>query len=229
MGDLANLTDNIFIALTSGLASFLEFFPRMVLALLIFGLGWVFAGFCKRITLRLLKVLQFEPFAEKVGVSAALSSLGAVVSPPELIGELIKWFVVTIFLSPTVEVLGLVQVTTILNNILLYIPNVLVAVIILMLGAIFADLISQVVKGGAVALGASTSQVLSTITKYAIIVFSVLAALTQLGIATQLIQTLFTGLVAMLAIAGGLAFGLGGKDTAAEILESIKQSLKERR
>ena len=222
-------SDAVILTIAQSLQSFGRILPNIVGAVLIFSIGWIIAGIFKRLTLRTLKVLQLEPFAEKVGIANALKKVGATVSPPELIGELIKWIVILVFLAPTVEILGLTQVTSILNSVLLYIPNVLVAVIIVMVGVIFADLTSQFVRGSAVALGAGTSNFLAAISKYAITTFVFLAALTQLGIAQQLIATLFTGFVAMVAIAGGLAFGLGGKDTAVEILEEIKKSLREKR
>lgn len=227
--NITTWTDAVVLAIAESLQSFARVLPNIVGAILIFTIGWVIAGILERLTLKVLKVLQLEPFAEKVGIAEALKKVGATVSPPELIGELIKWIVVLVFLAPAVEILGLTQVTNILNSVLLYIPNVLVAVIIVMVGVIFADLTSQFVRGSALALGAGTSNILAVISKYAITTFAFLAALTQLGIAQQLIATLFTGFVAMIAIAGGLAFGLGGKDTAAEVLEEIKKSLREKR
>lgn len=222
-------TDAVVLAVVNSLRRFADFLPNLIGALIIFVFGWLVAGVLKNLTLRVLKVIQLEPFAEKVGLSEALKKTGAAISPPELIAELVKWSTVLVFLSPAVEVLGLSQVTSVLNSVLLYIPNVLVAVLIVMFGVIFADLTAQFVKGAASALGSSTTHVFAAFTRYIIIIFAILVSLSQLGIAQQLIATLFTGLVAMLAIAGGLAFGLGGKDLAAEILNGFKESLREKR
>lgn len=222
-------TNAVVLAIANSVQSFLNFLPNILGALIIFTLGWIVAGIIKGLVLRVLTILQIEPFAEKMGLSRALQKAGATIGPSELLGEIVKWAIVLVFLNPAVEVLGLSQVTQVLNRVLLYIPNVIVAVLILMFGVIFADLTGQFVKGTASALGASTANALEVITRYAIIVFVILAALSQLGIAQQLIATLFTGLVAMLAIAGGLAFGLGGKDLAAEILTSLKESLEKER
>lgn len=222
-------TDAVVLAVFNSLQKFVDFLPNLIGALIIFTFGWLVAGVLRNLTLRFLKIIQLEPFAEKVGLADALKRAGATLTAPELIAELVKWATVLVFLSPAVEVLGLSQVTSVINSVLLYIPNVLVAVLIIMFGAIFADLTAQFVRGGASALGSSTAHIFAVITKYIIVIFAVLASLSQLGIAQQLIATLFTGLVAMLAIAGGLAFGLGGKDTAAEILENLKQSLQERK
>lgn len=219
-------TNAVILAVANSIQSLLDFLPNIFGAIIIFALGWIIAGIIKNLVLRALDVLQVEPFAEKVGLSKALEKVGTTVTPSELFSEIIKWAIVLVFLNPAVEVLGLSQVTQVLSRVLLYIPNVIVAVLILMFGIIFADLTSQFVKGTAAALGAGTANALEVITRYAIVIFVVLAALSQLGIAQQLIATLFTGFVAMLAIAGGLAFGLGGKEIAAEVLRDLKDSLE---
>lgn len=227
--DLNTWTDTVVLAIADSLQAALSFLPNIVGAIIVFVIGWIIAGIGRNLVIKLLQILQIEPFAEKVGLSEVLKKVGATLSPIELLAELVKWFIVLVFLSPAVDILGLSQVTAILNNVLLYIPNVLVAVLIVMFGAIFADLTAQFVKGTAAAVGSSTANFLAVLTQYSIVLFAALAALTQLGIAQQLLATLFTGFVAMLAIAGGLAFGLGGKDTAAEILEELKRSLREKR
>jgi len=219
---------SVITAISDALSGFLTVIPSIIGALIVFSLGWMIAGVLKSAVMKLLKLIQLEPFADKVGITDALKKVGSKMGPSELIGELVKWGTVLVFLSPSVEILGLTQVTSLINQVLTYIPNVLVAVLIVFFGIIFADLTAQFVKGTAAALGSTTSTALSVVTKYAIAIFAVLAALNQMGIAQGLIATLFTGFVAMFAIAGGLAFGLGGKDLAAEILDSLKKSLQEK-
>ncbi len=219
------ITDGI----VNSLRSILDFSPKLIGAALIFFLGWIIAKLVKRLVIKILDITQLEPFSEKVGISNALKQVGASITPIELLSEIIRWAVVLIFLNPTVEILGLTQITVIINDVLLYIPRVIVAALILMLGMIFADLTAQFVKSTAAAFGSTTANALEVVTKYSVIIFVVLASLSELGIAQSLIATLFTGFVAMFAIAGGLAFGLGGKDLAAEILENLKKSLQEKR
>ena len=227
-GALNIWTDTILIGISNSVNSFLQYIPNLLGAIIIFSLGWIVAGMVKRLVLKILEVVQLEPFAEKVGVAVALKRAGTMITPSELIGEIVRWAVILIFLNPTVEILGLSQVTVVINNILAYIPSVIVAALIMMFGVIFADLTAQFVKGTAAALGTGVANTLEVVTRYSILVFVFLAALSQLGIAEQLIVTLFTGFVAMLAIAGGLAFGLGGKDLAAELLEYLRRSLQEK-
>ncbi|OQX51298.1 hypothetical protein B5M47_01145 [candidate division CPR3 bacterium 4484_211] len=222
------MTDQVIIAVNEGINSVISFTPRLVGMLVIFLIGWLVAGICKKLTLQILKVIQLEPFADKVGLTRRLQDLGSTVTPVDLIADLIKWTVVIIFLTPAVEVLGLSQITVMMRGLLGYIPNIIVAVVIVMFGVIIADLTADFVRSGAAALASSTANVLAALSKYTVITFSILAALSQLKIAEQMVNTLFTGLVAMIAIAGGLAFGLGGKDLAAEILEAIKKSLTQK-
>ena len=223
------MADKVLFALSGSMSLVIDFLPRFLGALVVFLVGWIVAGVSKKITFQILKIVQLEPFAEKVGLTENLRKLGSAVTPAELIADLVKWAIVIMFLSPAVEVLGLQQITVMMHGLLSYIPNVIVAVVIVMFGAIIADLTADFVRGTAAALEASTTHFLANLARYSILVFSILAALTQLRIAESMIRTLFTGLIGMVALAGGLAFGLGGKDTAAEILESIKRSLGEKK
>lgn len=216
--DLAN-------ALTNSFEAFLAFLPNLVAAFLVLVIGWIVAGFLKGFTMRVLQIIQLEPFAEKVGLADTLKRFGAHVTAPELIAEIVKWAIFLIFVNPAAQILGLDQLNIIINEILGYIPNVIVAALILMFGAIFSDLTASFVRGTANAMGTKAAGGLSVIARYAVLIFAFLAALSQLGIAQTLVNTLFTGLVAMLALAGGLAFGLGGKDHASELISEIKRSM----
>jgi len=222
------MTDKVILALSDSLTGFISFMPSLFGALAVFVAGYLVASLARRLTLEILKVFQLEPFAEKVGLSESLRKLGSEVTPTGLIGDLIKWSVVIMFLSPAAEVLGLQQISVLVHSIIGYIPNVIVAVIIIMFGVIIAEISADFVRGAAVALKSSTANFLAVSAEYVIIVFSVLAALSQMKIAENLVNTLFTGLVAMLALAGGLAFGLGGREFAADILSNIKRALSEK-
>lgn len=224
-----NLIDSVLLAIATSLDSLISYIPNLLGAIIVLVIGWFIAGFLKVSTLRILDIVQLEPFAEKVGLSKTLKRVGATITAPEMIAELVKWATFLIFVNPAAEALGLSQLNIIIIEVLGYIPNVLVAVLILMFGVIFSDITAGFIKGTAEALDTNVAAALATLSRYAIVVFAFLAALSQLGIAANLIATLFTGFVAMLAIAGGLAFGLGGKDLAAELLEGLRNSLQENR
>ena len=142
-------------------------------------------------------------------------------------GGLVKWFLILVFLMAATDILHLTQVTSFLNSIVLYLPNVIVAAVILAVAFLIGNFAYAVIKGSTIVAGIVSATLLGTVAKWAIVIFGFLAALIQLGVATSLINTLFIGLVAMLALAGGLAFGLGGKEEAASILKKLRQEITE--
>jgi hypothetical protein len=142
------------------------------------------------------------------------------------VGNLVKWLILMVFFITTINLLGLTTVSVFLTNILGYLPKVISAILILTLGVLFAGLIESVVKGALYQISISTARFVSKISSYIVVIFSILAALSELGIAKDLINTLFIGFVAMLSLGFGLAFGLGAKDMVAKILEDWYSSLK---
>jgi hypothetical protein len=162
-------------------------------------------------------------------VPEALKKADTNLSVSKLLGELLRWFVILIFLLPAVDQLGLGEVNEVLLSLLRYIPNVVVAVIIVAAGAVAAKIARDFVTATATGLGAQFSSAVGQVAQISIMVFAFLAALTQLGVAPDLIKILFTGFVAMIALAGGLAFGLGGRETAEDLLKSIRKSLEDKR
>ncbi|MEK9179351.1 MAG: hypothetical protein AAB893_02680 [Patescibacteria group bacterium] len=143
----------------------------------------------------------------------------------EVLGGLFKWIVVILFLIPAAQIWGFTQFTSILNSILLYLPNVIVGVILALVGHVFANLSYDLVLNSVRSINPAVSGLMATVSKYSILVFTALVVLNQLGVAQDLIRILFTGVVVMLALAGGRAVGLGGKDTARELLEEVKKDL----
>ena len=142
------------------------------------------------------------------------------------IGSIVRWFFIIVFLVAAVDVLGLQQLNIFLSDVVLvYLPNVVVAALVLVAGALIAETMQRVVTGSVKAAHLPSSGLLGGITKWAIWLFAILAALFQLGIAGPLVQTLFMGLIAMLSLAGGLAFGLGGKDAAARYIEKLREDI----
>ncbi len=131
------------------------------------------------------------------------------------------------FLVASLEVLGLTQVNTFLQQVvLLYLPRVIVAVLILLVAVVIASAMQRVVVGAAKAADIRSANFLGSVTKWSIWVFAVLMALFQLGIAAPFVQTLFTGVVVALSIGFGLAFGLGGQDAAAGFLAKVRSEIK---
>jgi hypothetical protein len=213
-------------AVTLSLISSLNFVPRLVSALIIVAVGLIVGDVIRKVVIGALDLLKVSKILDESGFSKALRRVDRKFSFKGLVGSLVRWFVIIAFLLPATNVLGLSQVGEVLNAILLYIPNVIVAVVIVMLGAILGQFARDLVVGGAASFNSNIAQALGRLAQWSIVIFAVMAALTQLGVAANLIQILFTGLVAMIAVAGGIAFGLGGVDTAKEILAKLKKEFE---
>jgi hypothetical protein len=140
-----------------------------------------------------------------------------------ILTQIIGWAVIILFLIPASEVWGLPKVTDVLRQLLFYIPSVLAAVIIAFVGIMFSNMASDLVRHGVNRVDKQSASTLAALAKYSIVFFTVLIVLDQLRVAQDLIRILFTGIVIMISLAGGLAFGLGGKDLAKDLLEKMRQ------
>lgn len=199
-----------------------NYLPLFFGGLLIFVSGVIVGGVLKKIILTLLSFFKLDLFLQKMG----LMNKQEVKMWEEVFSEIVRWSVIILFLIPTLEVWQLTRATGVINQLLLYIPNVIVAVIIGFVGIIASNLVSDLVRHSIQTLGATSGNTLGLFAKGIISFFTVLIVMNQLGVAQDLVRILFTGIIAMLALAGGLAFGLGGQDSAKEILNEIKRKMK---
>ena len=211
------------------MASLGAYLPQFLAGLILLLIGLAVAALLKELVLRALGFLKVEDwFGNVTGWFKSIRSesvmRGKVWS--RLFGELVRWTVVILFLVPAAEAWGLPRVTDLLNQFLLYVPNVFVAVFVGFVGLVIANLVADVVKHASAGLGGSSSNLLATVARYALILFTALVVLNQLGIAADLVRILFTGIVAMLAIAGGIAFGLGGQESAKRVLEDLRKRVE---
>ncbi|MCX6731000.1 MAG: hypothetical protein NTZ55_04075 [Candidatus Roizmanbacteria bacterium] len=198
-----------------------NYLPDFFGGLLILITGYIVALLLKRLLLAIMAFSRIDSILNKT----KLISSRDVRLWETVLAELVKWTVIILFLIPTLETWGLSQATQVLNQFVLYIPNVIVAVIIGFVGIVISNLTSDVVRQGSKSAGESASSSLGVFTRSTILFFTILIMLNQLGVAQDLIRIFFTGLVAMLAIAGGLAFGLGGKDHARDFIDELKKKL----
>lgn len=196
----------------------IAFIPQFLGGLAILIVGLIIASILKHIILVFFKVIKIEKW---IGETKLIQGKEVQVWPGVL-AELVRWSIVILFLVPTIEAWGLPKATEVLNQLLLYIPNIIVSVFIGFVGLVMANLTYDIVRHAVRGVGGTQSVAFGTFARYAIIFFTILVVLNQLGVAADLIRILFTGIVAMIAIAGGLAFGLGGKEIAAEILRELK-------
>lgn len=205
--------------------SFAAFLPRLVGAVVVLIIGWIIAAALGALASKIIEVLKLDVLAEKLDLKKTFKRAGVNLSVSGLIGWLVKWFFILTFFLSAVDILGWTEVNEFLGRVVLYVPSVVVAIVILLAGILLAHFVQQVVEKAVKAAQLASAEFLAGVAKWAILVFAAMAALVQLGVASSLVQILFTGFVAMLAIAGGLAFGLGGREHASRFLDRVRKDI----
>lgn len=204
----------------------LQFLPSILAAVIIFIIGWIVGVVLYRVVEQVVKVLRVDDALKAAGVNEVTREAGFSLNIGAFLGTLVQWFVVVVFLVAALDILGLNRVTIFFQQVVLYyLPQVIVAVLILILAAIVAEAVKNVIASSARAAGAHSGNLAGTVAKYAIWITAVLAVLNQLGVATEFVQTLFTGIVVAISLAVGLAFGLGGKEAAARTIERVRSEI----
>jgi hypothetical protein len=218
MTGVTNWGEALFLSLTNALNTFLAAIPLVIAALLIIVIGWVISNVLARIVREILERAGADRlFAEHGG--AVYGSRSSVLQPSVVTAEVVKWIIRLIFLVAAANVLGLTQVSVLLNDVLRWIPNLIVAAVILLIAPLLARFVRGALEVGAGQMGFSNGRLLGRVAEIAIVAFAVLVAINQLGIAADLINILFIGIVAAIALAFGLSFGLGGREVAARIAQ----------
>lgn len=208
-------------------ATVLQFLPRLLGALVVFVAGWIVAVALGKVVEHVIRALRIDSVLEKLEFHKPLDRAGIRLNSAAFLGGLVKWFLIVVFLLAAVNILNLAAVGQFLNDVLLYLPRVIVAALILVIAALVAETAERVVRGGVESAGMRGGLV-GAVTRWSIWVFAIVAVLLQLGIASALIQTVVTGLVAMIAIAGGIAFGLGGKEHASDVISKVRREISHR-
>lgn len=210
------------------LAGTLSFLPSLIGALIIIIVGLIVASGLRALIERIVVALKIDSILKSIGLSPFFERANIQINAGKFLGLLIYWFLVIVFVLAATDILGLFGVSLFLRDILTYIPNIIVAVLIMLVAVILANFLRSLVRASVTSAQLHASKFLGTLAWWTTIIFGLLTALIQLGIATTIINTLITGLIAMIAIAGGIAFGLGGKDYAAHLLEKLRQETEER-
>lgn len=207
---------------------FSSFIPALIGALVVLFVGLIIASAFGSLVRGLVRLTQVDKLVEKTGVTARMETAGVGFSVSALVGWIAKWFIIVAVLIAVADTLQWPQVTNFLQEVALYIPNILIAVIILTIGLVAGQFMHDVVDRGVKASqmpGVSVGM-LAALAKWAIIILAVMASLTQLNVATRLVELLFGSLVFGLSLAFGLAFGLGGQDKAKKWLEKLEREMK---
>lgn len=219
---MQNINDTLLTTLNTSMQAIIAFAPKFILGLIFLIIGIIIAAFLKQVLTELFRFFKFETYLAKYGVPESRD--GAQWST--IVAEIARWFVIIAFLIPAADVWGLGRFASVLDGLLSYLPNVFVAVLLLLVGFAVSRLVHDLVQASVHGVSKESARSVALIARYAVLVFVFLVVLNQLGIASDLIRILFSGIVAMLAIAGGLAFGLGGKDAAKDTIEKLRQRVK---
>ncbi|MFI5272349.1 MAG: mechanosensitive ion channel domain-containing protein [Ktedonobacterales bacterium] len=205
-------------ALLSLLNEVLLFIPRLITFAIILIVGYIIARLVRSALTKLLQFAHFDQIATRAGVTRALELAGTRLDAARVLADVVFWWIVLVFVEIAVNSLGLTEISAFINSVLGYIPDVFVAILILIVGSLLANVLAGAIRGATAEAGLTTSGLLANVARWAVLVFAFLAALTQLHVAESMIFILFAAMVGMLALGGGLALGLGGVDTARSLL-----------
>jgi len=217
----------VLISVATALQNALGFLPALIGAILVLVIGWLIAGFLAGLVERGLRAVGFQRAAETTGIDGFIRQAGSDWTASRIVAEIIKWFIRLVAIQAAAQILGMAQISEIINAILLWLPNLVVALAIIVIAALIAGFVAGIVRGATTEMGFRNPDLLAAIARWGIIAFAAVAAINQLGIAADVVNTLFMGTVGALALAFGLAFGLGGRDVAARITEGWYSSGQE--
>ena len=194
--------------------------PRILGFIIVVAIGWFVSSLLARGVMSLLRAIRFDELMQRSGIGDFMNKMGTGTDSAGIIAGLVKWIVRVVVLLVAFDVLGLPAVSDVMRQLLLWLPNLVVAIFVLFIGGIAARALGNIVRGATAEGGFANPDTLSNVVRTTVWAFAIVIAINQLGIATNLITTLFTGFVAALAIALGISFGLGGRDLAARTLEN---------
>ncbi len=208
---------------------FMQFVPKLIIAIVFFVIGWVLGGIIAKAIEQVFKALKIDNLLSSIGVDHFFRRAGMNLNSGYFIGEVVKWFVIIVFLIPSLNLVGLDSIKDFLQvDVLGFLPRVIVAALVLIISTIVAEALSKTVSASARTMGLTSANMLGTIAKYAVWIFAFIIALGQLGVADYYMSVLFTGVIAMISIGGALAFGLGGKEAAAKFIAKVSEEVSHR-
>ncbi|MEJ0001564.1 MAG: hypothetical protein WDN09_00010 [bacterium] len=210
--------------------SFIQFIPNLIVAIVFFIVGWVLGSLIAKAFEHVFAALKVDSLFKSIGAEDFFRRAGMTLNTGYFLGQVMKWFVIIVFLLPSLSLVGLDYIASFLrDDVLGFLPKVIVAVFILVIATVVSEALSKAVIAGSKAMNLTSAHMLGTIVRYAVWVFAFIIALGQLGVAPAYMQILFTGIIAMLAIGGALAFGLGGKDAASKLISKMGEDMSHKR
>lgn len=207
----------------------IDFVPNLIIAIVIFAVGWILASLIEKLVESLFRAFKIDAALKSAGLEDIVKRAGHNLNSGKFVGALVKWFVIVVFLIASFDILHLTEVNMFLKDVVLsYLPQVIIAVLVLMVAVVVAEAVQKLVIASARAAHVKSAVILGKTAKWAIWIFAILTALYHLGIAPALVQTLFMGIVVAAALAAGLAFGLGGKEVAGRMLEKTIHTVSDK-
>jgi hypothetical protein len=194
--------------------------PKLIGAAILLIVGYFIARIVNALVTKGLRLVHFDQVADRAGITAMLQRAGSKMDGARLLGTIAFWWIFLMFIDMALNALALPTITTYVNLLVAYIPRLFVAFLIVVIGALIANVVAGAIRGATAETGTTTSGLLGTVAKWFILLFAVLTAITELGVAESMIFILFASAMGMVALAGGLAFGLGGRETAAQIINN---------
>ena len=220
---IEDLSTSVASVVVSSLATFIAFIPALIGGFIVLAIGLVLGAIVYRAVIGILKAAQVEKFLEKYGI---VRVEGKEIQWTEILAEILRFTIIIVFLIPALQAWRLDAVNAVLSRVLLYIPNVIVAVVLAIIGMVLAKLAYGVAYSTTRSLGRDNAHTVGLVAQWSLMVFVGFLALHQLGVAQELLRIFFAGIIVMVALAGGLAFGLGGQGVARSLLESALEKFK---
>ncbi len=226
---ISSLANNFNASLSDLWGGVITVLPLILIAVILFAIGWIIASLVASLIEKIFVSLKVDTLLKSSGLDEIVKKTGYNLNSGKFIGGLVKWFIIVVFLMFSLGIVGLNDVNSFLQGMVVeYLPKVIVAVLMLLVAAVVAGVAEKFIVAGSKATSLGNSHLLGAVAKWSIWIAAIMTVMYQLGIVAPIIQTIITGVVFALALALGLSFGIGGKDVAKEILEKIKHNISSR-
>jgi len=224
--NFSNWSDALIEALREVFTKVIGFLPELIGAIIVFIVGLIVASGLGTIVEKIISALKVDNALEKAGVKKVVERAGFTLNSGRFLGKVVYWVIIIAFLIAVADILHLEAVSEFLTKVVSYLPNFIVAILIVFITVLVADLLKGLVKGSVSAANLKRGEFLGSFCWWAVFIFGLLSALSQLGVVANIIYAVVIGIIAMFALAGGIAFGLGGKDYAQHLVNKLKDILE---
>ena len=221
MQEIDNWFDALVFSAQDVLFQVVRFLPKLLAVILLLVIAWLIAKLLEKVTNKLFVLIGIDKISEKAGIGSFLVSSGFPGNLSYVFAKMVFWTIIVLFILPITNILGLKFFANIVDDILGYLPNLFVAILILLVGAWGAKVISAIVKGSANKIGLENADLIGSITNFFILILTFIIALTQLKIETDILTNVLMIFMASMGLAVAISFGLGSKDIFRNIIAGV--------